>query len=355
MTLNSEHNLFIGCYGAENAQSIHAFGFNSDTGELTAKGSFSGIENPSFIFPHPNGRWLFAVSETGEGSHGRQGAVWALEIQAETLVLKPINYQSSKGDWPCHLEIDRTGRWLITTNYGSGNAALYPILDSGALGEMTSLVQHEGSGPNQARQEGPHAHSAIFTPDNKFVIVADLGIDQLVIYAFDSDSGSLTKHGAVHTTPGAGPRHFEFHPNGRILYVANELNSSVTVYAYDAERGAFEAQQTLSTLTEANPENTVADIHISADAKRLYLSNRGDNSIAIFAVDGDGGLTREVIQVYGGDWPRNFALEPSGRFLLVANQYSNDISLLSADSGSTVQGDLANHVDLNAPACIKFL
>ncbi|MFT7586476.1 MAG: 6-phosphogluconolactonase, partial [Cellvibrionaceae bacterium] len=169
MTSTSNYFLFAGSYAPATEPGIHAFAFNSDTGELTPQGSFTGITSPSFLTIHPNGRWLYAVSETGLGSHGQAGSVWAFEIQPETMALQPLNQQSTNGDWPCHVAIDATGRWIIASNYGSGNAALYPITADGSLGEMASFVQHAGKGPNKARQEGPHAHSATFTPDNNYV------------------------------------------------------------------------------------------------------------------------------------------------------------------------------------------
>jgi 6-phosphogluconolactonase len=169
-------------YSTTEQPGIQAFLFNESTGELTASGSYAGINAPSFLIIHPNKQWVYAVSETGLGSHNAVGEVWAFQMEREPFRLRRINHQTSRGDWPCHLQFDRTGNWLIATNYGSGNAALYPLGSDGSLGEMTDFVQHHGSGPNAARQEGPHAHSSIFTFDNRLAVIADLGIDQLVFY-----------------------------------------------------------------------------------------------------------------------------------------------------------------------------
>ncbi|MFK7800234.1 MAG: lactonase family protein [Anaerolineae bacterium] len=352
---NSKYNLFVGSYASENESSIYGMTLDTASGELSSKSSYSGIESPSFLTIHPNGRWLYAVSETGMSSHGMHGSVHAFEIQPDSLELKPINHQSAKGDWTCHVEIDHTGRWLVATNYGSGDAALYPILADGALGEMASFVQHAGSGPNKARQEGPHAHSAVFTPDNNYVIVADLGIDQLAMYTFDAQSGALTKHAEVAANPGSGPRHFAFHPNNRILYCANELDSSVTVYAYDATAGALEPLQTLSTLPAANPESSVADIHISPEGEHLYISNRGHNSVAVYKVDADGRLSALGFPSCGGNWPRNFALGVDGRQLLIANRRTNDIVTLSVDLAQVEMSKIQSQVSIMEPSCIKLI
>lgn len=340
-------------YATAEQPGIQAFLFDESTGELSACGAYTGITAPSFLVVHPNKQWLYAVSETGLSSHGELGAVWAFQIQREPFVLKPISHQTSRGDWPCHLQFDGTGNWLIATNYGSGNAALYPIHSDGSLGEMTDFVQHQGSGPNTARQEGPHAHSSIFTPDNRFAIIADLGIDQLVIYKFDSTNGKLSRHRSIHSQPGAGPRHLVFHPNGKWCYAANELASSVAFYEYD-DHGMLTEKQSLATIPSDSPENIDADIHLSADGKRLYVSNRGHNSIAAFHVKGDGTLSLNSIPSCGGNWPRNFAISPNGKFMLVANQYSNEICVLPILDGKEALGTPASRIAMNGVSCIQF-
>ena len=263
MAMKSNHLLFVGSYASEDDPGIYAYTFNSDTGQMASQGAYTGIKNPSFLTVHPNGKWIYAVSETSLSGEGVYGSVWAFSFQSEPMEIRPINQRSTDGDWPCHVVLDATGRWLIASNYGSGNAALYPILADGGLGELQAYVQHEGQGPNAARQEGPHAHSAIFTPDNRHLIVADLGIDQLVIYKFDAEAGGLSQHAAVRTNPGAGPRHLVFYPEGQHMLAANELDNTVTAYRYEAAAGLLHAVQTVETLPLDAPENTVADIHIS--------------------------------------------------------------------------------------------
>src|SRR5205807_1742603 len=222
--ITSQMVLYISGYAPADQPGIHACTFDDATGELTVRDSFAGIVNPSFLLVHPNGRWLYAVSETSQQKEGVPGAVWALRRTREPWGMEPINHQMSGGDLPCHLEINSTGEWLLVSNYGSGSVGVLPILPDGALGELTDLVQHYGSGPNSERQEGPHAHSATFALDQRFVVVADLGIDAVLLYAFDPTAGRLRAHTRISTRAGAGPRFKVFHPSGRWLYVAHELD-----------------------------------------------------------------------------------------------------------------------------------
>ena len=351
MTKPTQPLFFTGSYASAEQPGIQSFFFDQTSGELTARESFTGINVPSFLLAHPNGQWLYAVSETGQDSHGALGTVWAFDAKT----IRPINRQSTRGDWPCHLQLDATGRWLLATNYGTGNAGIYPLQPDGSLGEMTDFVQHHGKGMNAARQEAPHAHSSIFTPDNRFAVIADLGIDQLVIYQFDTAAGKLIPHSSVNTRPGAGPRHLAFHLNGKWLYAANELDSTVTLYDYDAANGTLLERQGLPTIPSDSPENTVADIHISTSGARVYVSNRGHDSIAVYDVGADGGLNLVSIPSCGGNWPRNFALSPGGQFVLVANQYSNEICVLPVQEGKEALGAPVARVTVTGASCIQFV
>jgi len=354
MTSTDQTFLLASGYSTADQAGIRAFLFDESTGALTARGSFAGINAPSFLIIHPNKQWLYAVSETGQSSHGAFGEVWAFQVEREPFRLQPLNRQTSRGDWPCHLQLDGTGRWLMTTNYGTGSAAIYPLLPDGSLGDMSDFVQHAGRGPNVERQEGPHAHSSIFVPDNRFVIIADLGIDQLVIYEFDGTAGKLLQHSTARSQPGAGPRHLVFHPNATWFYAANELASTVTFYAYDAVQGLLIERQSFPTIPPDSPENIVADIHLSANAERLYVSNRGHNSIAVFDVNGDGSLSLVSIPASGGNWPRNFALSSNGGFVLVANEYSNEICVLPCLEGREALGAPVSRSAVTGASCIQF-
>ena len=348
--------VFVGGYAPAGEPGLRAMRFDQSSGQLVEVGATTAITNPSFLIPHPNGQWLYAVSEMGQGSNGSYGAVWALSLEQQDgqVTFTALNSQSSDGDWPCHLVLDRTGKWLFAANYGTGNVAVYPIQADGSLGPMQQFLQHEGNGPNTARQEQAHAHSTIVSPDNRFVIVADLGIDALVVYRFDAAAGTLERQAAVASAPGAGPRHSVFNPAGTHLYVANELDSTVTVYRYDAAAGSLAAGQTLPTIPAPDPENTVADIHFDAAAAHLYVSNRGHNSIATYKVNEDGDLAAGPIVSCGGNWPRNFALVPAGSHMLVANQYSDAVATLPLNDADAVPGEAIAQTAALAPACIQF-
>ncbi len=351
----SSHEVYVGSYATADQPGIYAFAFDDATGELTAYGTFTGIVNPSFLLVHPNGRWLYAVSETSQQENGTVGAVWAFRRTREAGSIEPINHQSSGGDAPCHLEIDPTGRWLLVSNYSSGSAGVLPILEDGSLGKMTDLVQHSGSGPRTDRQEGAHAHSATFTPDQRFVVVADLGIDALLVYAFDSQVGRLLVHTRTATRSGAGPRHIAFHPDGKHVFVANELDNTVAVYNYDVTSGELHEWQVIDTLPPDAPESYVADIHVSPDGKRVYVSNRGHESIAIFEVGSDGRLALIAIRPCGGRFPRNFALAPGNHFLLVANQHSGDVAVLPIQENAEVVGAPISHTIVRGASCVHFV
>jgi len=342
----SMHTVYAGSYAPGGKPGIYEFAFNDETGALEPRGSVSGIENPSFIVLHPSLPFIYAVGETG-GS--KPGTVWAVSV-TDKPAFKLLGSQRSEGDSPCHIAIDRTAHWIVVSNYGSGTAAVFPVGKDGKLGKRVAVVQHKGSGPNKDRQSSAHAHSAVFTPDGKYVIVADLGTDDLMIYDFDAASGHLTLHAQMKTHPGAGPRHMAFHANGNILYVANELDNTVAVYDY--EQGSLKERQVISSVPADAKESFIADIHI--EGSRLYVSNRGNDSIAVFDIADDGALTLAAVRPCGGAWPRNFAIAPGGRFLLVANQNSGDISVLPILPGEQALGAPVAKVTVPGVSCISF-
>jgi 6-phosphogluconolactonase len=341
-------------YATAEQPGIHAYLFDENSGDLSALSSFTGIHNPSYIALQPNGRWLYAVSETSQAADGAPGRVCALSFEREPFEIKLLNHQPSGGDWPCHVCIDASGRWVFTANYGSGSASLFPIRADGSLGEISDHVQHAGAGPNTARQEGPHAHSVTLSPDNRFALVADLGLDQIVSYRFDAEQGRLEPHGQTQATAGAGPRHLAFHPNGRWLYVSNELDNSIRLYAFDADSGALSEDHIVSSLPDGAPENTLADIRISATGERVYASNRGHNSLAVYSTGADGRLELLGIPDCGGEWPRSFALSPGGRFVLVANQTSQQVSVLPVLPGAPGLGAARLSIPIPGASCIQF-
>lgn len=345
--------VFTGSYAPAGQPGVRAFAFNAQTGELAPRGEYCGITAPSYLALHPSRRWLYAVSETSLGADGTAGHIHALayERSESGVSFTPLNERPSGGDWPCHLRLDPSGKWLVTTNYGSGSTAVLPIQADGSLGEVSALVQHRtGSGAVSDRQEGPHAHSSIFSPDRHFLIVADLGGDVLVTYCFQD--GHLQKFSETRSAPGAGPRHLAFHPNGRVLYVTNELNGTLSAYDYGA--GSLHERATYATLPENLPANLVADLHFSASGERVVVSNRGHNSLVVFAAAADGALSHREIFDCGGNWPRNFALSPDGRFILVANQYSGEIVSLPVQPETGAIGAPVERIALPTAAFVLF-
>lgn len=353
-TVSEQPLVIVGSYAEADQPGIHLFHLDETTGALSASGAFAGIANPSFVVTHPQQPWLYAVSETSAAQDGTSGHVWALRFERDPLRLEALNHQPSAGDHPCHLELDASGKWLLVSNYTSGTVAVLPIQADGSLGEITDLIQHTGSsGVNRERQAGPHAHSATFTPDQRFVIVADLGLDQLLVYAFDAETGKLRACGHAETQPGAGPRHIAFHPNGRFVYVANELNSTVSLYDYHAVSGTLQARQTIATVPSGQ-ENWSADIHLSPSGRHVYVSNRGHESIAGFEVAEDGSLSQVATVSCGGSWPRHFMLAPGGNFVLVANQYSGSVAVLPLYAESEALGETAAQAAVPQAACVQL-
>lgn len=345
--------VLVSGYAPADQPGIQAFHFDPVTGGLTLHGALSGVHNPSFLALHPNGRWLYVTSETSVAGDGVSGGVWAVDVQREPWAARLLNGQDTRGDHPCHLAFDETGRWLVASNYTSGSVAVFPIQADGALGAMSDFVQHGGRSVNPQRQEGPHAHSATFAPASPYVIVADLGLDALVVYRFDAERGRLTEVSRGTARAGAGPRHAAFHPNGRILYVGNELDNTVVAYNFDPATGALTERQVLDSVPPDAPESYIAHIQVAPRGDRLYVSNRGHDSLAVFAIDAAGNLTRLAIVPCGGKWPRNFTVAPDGGWVLVANQHSNELSVLPLDTdgvpGARVGGEPAA-----GAACVQF-
>jgi len=349
--------VFVGSYASADVPGIHVVSVDGSCSEIRLDSSFSGVDNPSFLTVHPSGGYLFAVSETGIESDGTGGAVHSFQIDRDAgeLDLVALNQRSTGGDHPCHLSIDRDGRWLAVSNYGSGSAAVFAIEPDGNLGEMASSVRHRGAGPVTARQQGPHAHSAIFTPDDQFMVVADLGIDRLVVYGFDATSGALIRHDEIATAPGAGPRHIHFHPAGDHLFAVNELDNTITVYDYETGSGRLRAVQTLSTLRPGTQGSIAAAIRIDRSGSRVYVSNRGDDSVAVYEFDRGSGLTLLDISPCGGAWPRDFGLIGDGSHMLVANQHSGTVVLLPVSAGGRQIGTAGGRCEISQPTCIALV
>ena len=352
--------LYVGTYTTgDRSKGIYRLRMARDSGALAMDGAAAATENPSFVIPAPNGRALYAVNEVAQHDGRPTGTVSAFARDAGTGALTAIGERrESRGAAPCYLSLDRAGRHLFVANYSGGSVAVLPILADGSLGDATSVVQHAGHGADPKRQAAPHAHCIVADPDDRFVLVCDLGLDAVLVYAFDARAGTLSPAPVARGTlaAGAGPRHLVFHPNGRAVYVTNELDSTITTFRYDAKTGALDDPRTVPTLAEPTPErNAPADVHVHPSGRFVYVSNRGHDSIAVFAVDPATLALRPLQHVSTeGDWPRNFALDPSGRFLLVANQRSDSVIVLRVDAESGKLSSTGHRIDVPAPTCLRF-
>ena len=378
--------VYVGTYTRGGSEGIYAFRFDDRTGALRPVGLAAVTSNPSFLVVHPNGRWLYAVNEDDAFKGEKSGAVSAFAIDRATGRLALLNQRSSRGAAPCHLAIDRTGRYLLVANYNGGNVSALPIGPDGRLGDATSLVQHTGSGPNVERQREPHAHAVVVDQSNRFVLAADLGIDKVLVYRFDAERGTLDGHGprplaqdtrapgaapsheggdnaveggsrAVSLQPGAGPRHVAFDPASRRLYAINELTSTITALAWDATRGALTALDTVTTLPSGfRGSSTTAEIAFHPSGRFLYGSNRGHDSIVAFRVDPTSGrLALVEHEPSGGRTPRNFALTPDGHWLVAANQDSNSLVVFRIDQQTGALERTGDPAAATLPVCVTFV
>ena len=350
----------VGTYTRTTSDGVYICEFDADTGDLDPVSSIAGAENPSFLALHPNGRTLYATSEIEDFDGERQGALYAYAIDADAGRLSLMNAVGSGGAGPCHASVDATGRYLLAANYHGGSVCVAPINEDGSLEPLSCFIQHEGSSVNPARQEQAHAHSINLDAQNRFAYVPDLGQDKVVIYRLDLERGELVPSDPayVESEPGAGPRHFDFHPNGTRTYVINELGCTITGYDYDSDSGALTPFQTVGTLPTAGfgRRNTTADIHVHPSGRFVYGSNRGHDSIAIFSVDERTGRLTEVgHQSTQGSTPRNFAIDPSGEYLLVANQDSDTIVSFRIDGESGALEPTGAVTEIPMPVCLRFL
>jgi 6-phosphogluconolactonase len=356
--LTAQMLLYVGTYTRDGSEGIYRLRMDPASGALTPAGVTSGIENPSFLAIHPDLHTLYAVAEVGEFEGRPGGALSAYHIDAQSGDLTFLNQQPTFGEAPCYVSVDATGSVAMAANYTGGNLAVFPIQADGSLGPVSDRVQHEGSGPNPKRQEKAHAHSINVTPDNRFALAADLGLDKVMVYRLDTAQGKLSPHNPPYASvpPGAGPRHFDFHPNGRFFYVINEMGSSVTVFAFDAQHATFEPLQTIPTLPEGwEGSSSCADIHVAPSGRFLYGSNRGHDSIAIFSIDDTRGTLAAVgYTPTGGQTPRNFAIDPTGSFLLAANQNTHNIIVFSIDRESGALEPTGIEVSVPRPVCLTF-
>ena len=353
--------VYVGTYtqGKTPSQGIYLLELDLASGSLTARGAGPNLPDPSFLAIHPSRKFLYAVNELSEFNGKKGGGVSALAIDPASGKLTLLNQQSSVGSGPCHLTVDRAGKNVLVANYGSGSVACLPIQADGTLGAASSFIQHEGKSADASRQERPHAHSINLDQANRFALVADLGLDQVRVYQFDAEKGTLTPNDPPFATvaPGSGPRHLAFHPGGRFAYVISEMANTVTAFDYDSARGTLTGIQTISTLpADFQGTSYTAEVQVHPSGKFVYGSNRGHDSIAIFVVDpATGKLAAAGHQSTLGKNPRNFALDPTGHYLLAENQDSDSIAVFRIDQETGGLTQVGQPVEVPMPVCIRMI
>ena len=357
--------VWFGTYtgGPAKSAGIYVSRFDTATGKISVPELAAETKNPSFLALHPTLPVLYAVSEVADADGKPTGAIISFAIDEQSGRLTKKNHQPCGGGGPCHLSVDRTGRVVLSANYGGGSVLCLSLGPDGSLkpvvtGTPSGFIQHEGQGIDPQRQEKPHGHSIYPSPDGRFALACDLGIDKVLVHALDVDKATLAPYGFGATKPGAGPRHFALHPNGRFGYSVNELDLTVTGFSFNEETGTLTPFQTLSTLpadvTDTKGIST-AEIVVHPTGKFAYASNRGHHSIAMYAVDDSNGqLTFLGVEPIRGKTPRNFVLDPSGKFLLAGGQDSDTVTVFAIDPATGKLAHTGQSLDVPAPVCIRF-
>jgi 6-phosphogluconolactonase len=357
--VHKSYVVYIGTYTGKGSQGIYAWKFSADDGSMAPLGLMAETSNPSFLALQPDGEHLFAVNEDHDYEGHSAGAVTSLAIDAATAKLRKLNQVSSGGADPCHLVVDPTGRFVIVANYTGGSIASFPIRSDGTLGPAATFIQHHGTSVNPARQEAAHAHDIALSNDNRYAIVCDLGMDKLMVYRFNAETGALTPNDPPFAAvkPGSGPRHFVFDARNKHGYVIDELASTVIVFDWDEAHGALQEKQTVPTLPASfHGQNTAAEIAIDPSGHFLYGSNRGHDSIAAFRIDeGDGTLKPVGRYSTEGKTPRSFAIDPTGQWLLAANQDTNTVQIFRINPKTGALAWTRRKVDVSQPVCVLFM
>jgi 6-phosphogluconolactonase len=353
-----DYLVYIGTYTGPKSQGIYVYKLAPATGKLTPLGLAAEANNPSFLAIHPNHRYLYAADELSDYQGKKAGAVSAFSIDRKTGKLRPLNAVSSGGPAPCHVSVDQTGKYVFVANYEVGSVAAFPILADGRLGNASASLPHTGHSVDPKRQEGPHAHSIYPSPDNRFVVSADLGTDQIYVYRFDSIKGTLTPNDppSVAVPPGTGPRHFAFSPNAKFAYAIEEMGSSLTAFSYDAARGVLHPLETISTVPkDYKGYNDCAELMMHPSGKFLYGSNRGHDSITVFSIDPVKGTPTPIQYVpTGGKEPRGFGIDPTGSYLIAGNQNTNTLVVFRIDAKTGRLTPTGQKEQIQAPVCVVF-
>jgi 6-phosphogluconolactonase len=354
-----EFLVYFGTYTGAKSKGIYVSRFDADKGKLTEPQLAAETRNPSFLAVHPNQRFLYTVGEVNDFQGKRAGVVSAFAIEAKNGKLTLLNQQPSGGQGPCHVALDSKGRCVLVANYGSGSVAALPVQKAGRLGGAVSMIQHAGSSVNPQRQAGPHAHHVIVDRGDHHALVCDLGLDQVLVYRLDAKHALLSANDppSAAVTPGAGPRHLAFSPKAEFVYVINELNSTITAFAYDSRRGVLTDLPTVSTLPrDFSGNNSCAEIEVHPSGKFVFGSNRGHDSIVVFAADKQTGqLTLVEHEATQGKTPRHFAVDPTGRWLLAENQGSDSVVVFEIDRKTGGLKATGRTVAVGSPVCAVFV
>jgi 6-phosphogluconolactonase len=351
-----EYYLFIGTYTGTGSKGIYVYRFNASTGKATWVSNTDSVVNPSYLAIAPGGKYVYACTETRTVN---AGGVSAFAFDAKTGKLSLVNKQSSGGDNPAYVAVHKSGKWVVAGNYSGGSLAAFPVNKDGSLQPYTQLIQHQGTGINKERQEKAHVHATVFSPAQDYLFTPDLGIDKVMIYRFSATASKPLTPAAqpfAAATPGSGPRHFTFHPNKKWAYLIEEMAGAVSAYQYNA--GKLKELQRIYTHPDTlTSQPGSADIHVSPDGRFLYASNRGkENNIAIFKIDGKNGkLTSVGYQSTMGAIPRNFCIDPTGNFLLAANQESNNIVIFKRDKTTGLLTYTGEQLSIPKPVCLQMI
>jgi 6-phosphogluconolactonase len=349
--------VFVTAFAPGERGGIQAYTFDTADGRLKPLRRTGGAENPFFLALSPDRKYLYATHAKQFGGKENE-QVAAYEVVGRTGELRLLNRQSAGGTAACYLDVDKTGKAVLVASYSSGSVAALPVKAGGLLGEPASVIQHRGSSVNPQRQKEPHAHCVVVSPDNRYAFAADLGTDQVLCYKLDPAQAKVTPNDPpfARAPAGAGPRHLTFHPNGKLVYVINELLNSVTVFDYNADSGALSEKQTISTLPDGfKGTSYCADVKVTPDGRYLYGTNRGHDSIAAYRIGEDGRLALLAIQPSLGKGPQNLAITPDGRWLLCANMPGNNLAVFRIDPKTGGLKSAGEPVEQPGPSCIMLL
>jgi 6-phosphogluconolactonase len=354
-----EYLVYFGTYTDKGSKGIYVCRFRPSNGKLTPVELAAETVSPSFLAVDPAQHYLFAANEIGDYQNAKSGSVSSFAIDRRSGKLRALNTVASRGADPCHLTVDKAGQHVLVANYTGGSVAVLPFKADGMLGEASDFVQHLGSSVDPERQKEPHAHDVVLTPDNRFAVVADLGLDKLLVYRYDLEKGKLSPNDPPYgrVKPGSGPRHFALHPNGRWAYVISEMGNTITAFDWDGDKGSFHELQTVSTLPkDFKGENTTAELVVHPKGRYLYGSNRGHDSIAVYAIDPAKGLLTQIEDVPTlGKEPRNFALDPTGAYLFAANQNSNTVVVFRVNPSNGRLTPTGEKIEVMSPVCVTFV